>query len=1009
MCAIIKSMMGAVLSKNSLLVLAVALASGQICLAHRTPRNPRPIQPAEREIVSDVAANGDCVTNLALRAPRVDVGVRPRETGVWLGDPPPVRALSRSMTTDGAKRDRGALHASRCRRVTADPLQVKRGQLSARPHEQFRSGRRQGIVNLPSGKTIGKGSLKNAATTLFRQPKTFRRYHARGQTQRTTHRARQAAVLKTWATRGQWWQYFFDDFEAAFPDYWQLYGTPTWGVTSYRASAGSCSAWCAGWDYSAGGSYFNDMNAWMIDGPFDLSSATAAEVYFDYRVNSEAYYDSLFVGVSTDGENFYGDAYSGDSGGWILDERLDVSEYAGAANFYVGVQFLSDNINSGYEGGYIDNIELDVYEETTAAADLAVSNTVIVDADNEMFAFDITNIAPQTQPADSYTISVYVDDVFDSSARNQYELQSGAAATWDWQLAYVYIPGTYSVRIEVEPDGGDINPGDNKLTFSLTIGNADYIDLEAHNPVVVDAAQGYFDFDIYNYGPATALKDSYTVAVHVDGQFDSEARNTVALLPTESTVWEWATAYLYPAGDHTVEVAVTSDLVDTNHANDTVSFTMTVPQGNVVTDLKLSNLKIKDEQNAVFTFHVKNLGPQACDPDDYVVRVSVDGLEDSYAYNTHRLGVSVHAVWDWQLAYIYPPGLHVVTIEVKPSGGDLRPADNTLDFQLMEKGTDLKIVDSSACTALVAAAFSTMLAATNGTPPYTWNHADGSLPPGLYFSGEGVLQGAPAESGSFTFNAGCTEAAGATAYANVNMVVLDSAPGEAPCVFDRVLPVAFADSYFDVQLEAAGGTPPYTWSFEGDHPFGATLSSSGKLTGTITEPDMYHLHVTVLDNIGFSTKAHVTLQVLPDTQFLNCRTAKVKIVIPWRRHDIGDDNSDTLRFNSTCSVPDKFVLDSYTRLVFYLGDYPINFSEPVKARYHKRAVFRGEKGSIPRDKATVRWTSANELAVKVKLKKADLADALAAYGVKENGDTIVSIPIRIVLNGYDTGELTQLM
>ena len=47
---------------------------------------------------------------------------------------------------------------------------------------------------------------------------------------------------------GNWYQFFFDGFEGAFPDFWQLYGTPTWGPTDVEASTGSNSAWCAGYD-----------------------------------------------------------------------------------------------------------------------------------------------------------------------------------------------------------------------------------------------------------------------------------------------------------------------------------------------------------------------------------------------------------------------------------------------------------------------------------------------------------------------------------------------------------------------------------------------------------------------------------------------------------------------------------------------------------------------------------------------------------------------------------------
>ena len=63
----------------------------------------------------------------------------------------------------------------------------------------------------------------------------------------------------------------------------------------------------------------------------------------------------------------------------------------------------------------------------------------------------------------------------------------------------------------------------------------------------------------------------------------------------------------------------------------------------------------------------------------------------------------------------------------------------------------LVITTTSVAAGTVGAAYSQALAATGGTPPYSWTVATGSLPAGLTLSSAGVLSGTPAGEGSATF------------------------------------------------------------------------------------------------------------------------------------------------------------------------------------------------------------------------------------------------------------------
>ena len=72
-------------------------------------------------------------------------------------------------------------------------------------------------------------------------------------------------------------------------------------------------------------------------------------------------------------------------------------------------------------------------------------------------------------------------------------------------------------------------------------------------------------------------------------------------------------------------------------------------------------------------------------------------------------------------------------------------------------------------------------------------------------------------------------------------------------ILPQDLPLGFSDeAYGPVALQAGGGQGPITWSvLEGDLPQGLTLSTSGVISGTVTEPPgYYYFMVQALDSLG---------------------------------------------------------------------------------------------------------------------------------------------------------------
>ncbi len=172
------------------------------------------------------------------------------------------------------------------------------------------------------------------------------------------------------------WQVLLnEDFEVLFPQSngWQTFNSLGfapyyWGKSSYLFHGGSYSGWCCG-DHRSGNpdlnpatnDYPNDMKAWMIWGPFDLSDAADAELLFYYWLDTEEGYDFLGIMASTNGTNFYGINTSGISGGWVGQEEFDLTDVytlgdlTGETHVWITFVFTSD-VSSTSTGVFLDDI-----------------------------------------------------------------------------------------------------------------------------------------------------------------------------------------------------------------------------------------------------------------------------------------------------------------------------------------------------------------------------------------------------------------------------------------------------------------------------------------------------------------------------------------------------------------------------------------------------------------------------------------------------------------------------
>jgi uncharacterized repeat protein (TIGR01451 family) len=164
-----------------------------------------------------------------------------------------------------------------------------------------------------------------------------------------------------------------EDFEGSFPGgNWDVGGSDFgsgryyWGKRNCRNNGGAYSGWSVGAGdtiLSCGSNYPNNVQSWMVYGPFSLADASAAELSFDWWSDTQLDHDDFFWGASSDGSYFYGTGVSGDWSSWTTDEVLDLSAVPGLGDLTgdgsVWIMFFFDSDSSGTDRGtFVDNILL---------------------------------------------------------------------------------------------------------------------------------------------------------------------------------------------------------------------------------------------------------------------------------------------------------------------------------------------------------------------------------------------------------------------------------------------------------------------------------------------------------------------------------------------------------------------------------------------------------------------------------------------------------------------------
>jgi hypothetical protein len=150
------------------------------------------------------------------------------------------------------------------------------------------------------------------------------------------------------------------------------------------------------------------------------------------------------------------------------------------------------------------------------------------------------------------------------------------------------------------------------------------------------------------------------------------------------------------------------------------------------------------------------------------------------------------------------------------------------------------------------------VAASGGTPPYTWSVTSGAVP-GLDFDGTNlVLSGNPSTAGTFSFTLQVKDAKGGVATRALPLTVTGASLSISG---DRQLPDAALNGTYTATLAAAGGAPPYNWTVTG-LPGGLSLNTgTGEISGTPTAAGVFPIAVTVTDSALTHVSDRFTLNV----------------------------------------------------------------------------------------------------------------------------------------------------
>lgn len=190
---------------------------------------------------------------------------------------------------------------------------------------------------------------------------------------------------------------------------------------------------------------------------------------------------------------------------------------------------------------------------------------------------------------------------------------------------------------------------------------------------------------------------------------------------------------------------------------------------------------------------------------------------------------------------------------------DLSLGTATWDFVLSVLPPDgFRLVSSPLPRAAVGTPYSARLAARGGTPPYAFLVVSGA-PAWFQLRSDGEAAGTPDQVGVHSIEISVADSAGAFAGGTLRLEVVESRP---LAISTASLPRGIEGFSYEVQLEAEGGQPPYSWStVSGALPDGLALAPGGLISGVPQLEQSSSIGFSVVDASGISATRELELVV----------------------------------------------------------------------------------------------------------------------------------------------------
>jgi hypothetical protein len=180
----------------------------------------------------------------------------------------------------------------------------------------------------------------------------------------------------------------------------------------------------------------------------------------------------------------------------------------------------------------------------------------------------------------------------------------------------------------------------------------------------------------------------------------------------------------------------------------------------------------------------------------------------------------------------------------------------------------LEWITKSLPDGVVGEDYNVQLDVEGGIPPYYFDLIAGDLPAGITLDSDaGLLSGTPTEAGNATITIELSDDLGNAEPREFTLDII-SPPGSVVVTTGSPLPGGEEGESYSLQLEASGGSAPYTWGIiEGALPAGLIMTSSGSIEGVLADHGTFTFTVKVFDNgmpVGVGSKEfELTITVAP--------------------------------------------------------------------------------------------------------------------------------------------------